>query len=163
MLSRIMTNSIVDEQIANTDPQLWDTMCCITQSKSATLPKWLIDLNSPAYHVKWVRWYFLLCAIMFSMNAHLLTVETDQQAYLLVTTCTHIFGKLFYSLPLLKSTDVQHCCFITHSSSTISCQRMTSHCKYKVTWIFHCCCVWVTTFQATHFSYLPVPFNICLM
>ena len=59
----------VDEQIANIDPQLWNAMCCITRSKSEIRDtSKVIDPNSPAYHVKKVRRFFLLCAIMFSTD-----------------------------------------------------------------------------------------------
>ena len=69
MLSQDYDELNVDEQIANIDPQLWNAMCCITRSKSeirGTLK--VIDPNSPAYHVKKVRQFFLLCAIMFSTD-----------------------------------------------------------------------------------------------
>ena len=59
----------VDEQIANIDPQLWNAMCRITRSKSEIRgTSKVIDPNSPAYHVKKVRRFFLLCAIMFSTD-----------------------------------------------------------------------------------------------
>ena len=59
----------VDEQIASIDPQLWNAMHCITQSKSEIRgTSKVIDPNSPAYHVKKVRQFFLHCAIMFSTD-----------------------------------------------------------------------------------------------
>ena len=59
----------VDEQIAYIDPQLWNAMCCITRSKLEIRgTSKVIDPNSPAYRVKKVRRFFLLCAIMFSTD-----------------------------------------------------------------------------------------------
>ena len=59
----------VDEQVSNIDPQLWNAMCCLTRSKSEIRgTSKAINPGSPAFHVKKVRRFFLLCAIMFNVD-----------------------------------------------------------------------------------------------
>ena len=59
----------IDGHISNVDPQLWSAIHCITRSKSEIRgTSKAIDPTSQAFHVKKVRRFFLLCAIMFNTD-----------------------------------------------------------------------------------------------
>ena len=56
----------LDEQISNLDHKLWNAICILTQSKSEIRGTSKVnDHQSTAHHVKKVRRFFLLCAILF--------------------------------------------------------------------------------------------------
>ena len=56
----------LDEQISNLDRKLWNAMCILTQSNSEIRGTSKVnDHQSTAHHVKKVRRFFLLCAILF--------------------------------------------------------------------------------------------------
>ena len=57
-------NLRLDEHIESIDPQLCNAICCMTRSKSEIRgTSKVYDSTSPAYHVKKVRRFFLLCSI----------------------------------------------------------------------------------------------------